>query len=1159
MTQDVELRSLIGRVRRRWFALVALRTTARSAAAAAIPACAALVLNSVFALSGVPLLLLTALTLIASLTLAARVVWRVQRRPDDCHVARFIEERTARMPGVSPMDDALVSAVCLSEIQLAERPRFASQIVEQALVRMRALGPATVIEPRAFRRAGLQAAVGCGVLAAVIVVGSPALTRALNTARISLLPGSIRLEVLPGDTRVVAGEPLRIRAVVHGLDLSGTGLTANLTVIGGDDQRVVPMTAANGGFEFGFESVDRTFRYEVSAGRASSQQFTVTAVFAPRVRRIDVQYRYPAFTGLKPRNQEDGGDIYAPAGTHVRLAIHTSKVVSAGSLALRRGSGVGLRGTGTRVLEADLVLSADDSYRVQLTDGDGLQSSNDSEYFIRVMDDRPPDVRILRPAADQHITPLEEVSIEARADDDYGIARFELVYSAAGGPERTVPFTRTSGTDVARIGSHMLAAEALGVQPGDVIAYYARARDVSRGKRSTETKSDIFFLEVKPFNEEFVAAQSQAQGGAAGAQVEALIAAQKEIINATWNLERRSAAGRSAADVKSVAQAQAELKARAEQMTSRGRARAPGGVPQQVAPRRQPAPSRQAGVTAAIEAMTQALQQLEAARTRDAIPHEMAALRGLLQAQAEVRRTQVTQQQGAAGNGGSSRQGQDLSALFDRELQRQQRTNYEMRSQIEERPDAQKNDRALDRIRDLARRQEELSRRQRELADGGVSAEELRRRLEKLTREQTELREEAESLARQMQAGPRERASQGDQTRSGGQQQSQQGGATPRGGAQPSRPGGDNGGAEMRDAAEQMRNATSELRRQDADAAADRSQRAAEQLRRAEQQLRDARDGGGARAAGDLQLEAQQITSAQRRIAAEAERLGKERSGSGGEARRRLAAEKDRLADRVDELQRSAQRMAQGGSAGGPPNAAAQAARDLERQGVSREMRDSAKRMRGSAGAAGTERGGPAEPETERRIAGMVDKVAETLGGAGTADARRLADQLAQSQEIRDRLNRLEQQMRDAEARERSASKPGPSARPSSEGREGKEGNDVQRLREEYGRELQRSREALDRLTQSEPRDGLGGSTPEQHEFSRSAPGNEAFKQDKTGWESLRKDVDLALEKYDAAVSARLARRLAEDRLSLGGSERVPDSYERLIARYYESLAKVKK
>jgi hypothetical protein len=53
--------------------------------------------------------------------------------------------------------------------------------------------------------------------------------------------------------------------------------------------------------------------------------------------------------------------------------------------------------------------------------------------------------------------------------------------------------------------------------------------------------------------------------------------------------------------------------------------------------------------------------------------------------------------------------------------------------------------------------------------------------------------------------------------------------------------------------------------------------------------------------------------------------------------------------------------------------------------------------------------------------------------------------------------------------------------------------------------------------------------------------------------------VDLALERYESSVSRRLAKKLAEDRLSAGGSERGPDAYDRLIARYYESLARTKK
>ena len=109
------------------------------------------------------------------------------------------------------------------------------------------------------------------------------------------------------------------------------------------------------------------------------------------------------------------------------------------------------------------------------------------------------------------------------------------------------------------------------MQPGDVITYYARARDVGRGKRPSETRSDMFFLEVRPFSEEFVLAQSQAMSGMASEQIETLVAAQKEIINATWNIERRAAsgAGRSAGDITAIAAAQADLKSRAEQMASR--------------------------------------------------------------------------------------------------------------------------------------------------------------------------------------------------------------------------------------------------------------------------------------------------------------------------------------------------------------------------------------------------------------------------------------------------------------------------------------------------------------------------------------------------------------------------------------------------------------
>ena len=1094
-----QLHTLITQVRRRWFAAVALRTIGVAALAAAAPATAAVLVDRVLAPEGAALVVLGLAAVLLALAAAAVVVARMDRRPDDRRVARFVEERAALMPGVGALDDGVVSAIDASRAK-SSGAAVAALVVAAAMRRLEGVTPAQLVPAALIRRGAMLAVAGVAVLAVVSVVGWPSLTRAAETARLRWFPASVTVEVLPGDVRVVAGQPLRIRARLSSGGKEFTHSQPQLIVSADGEERAATMHWRGEAFEFEFESIDRTFQYRVSAGATVSAGYTVTALFRPRVQRIDLRYQYPSFSGLAARDEEDGGDIYAPAGTRVRVRVHTDKPIAAGELAMGRGA-VSLAPGGDRFADADLVLARDDSYRIRLKDRDGLTSDGDSEYFIRLMDDRPPEVRILRPSGDQGITPLEEVTIEARADDDYGVSTLELVFSVGGGREHVVPFSGLSGTAIQKTGSHLLAAEDLNVRPGDVITYYARTRDIGRGKRPTETKSDMFFLEVKPFTEEFVAAQSQA-GAAQGGdpQIDSLISAQKEIISATWNIERRSQGGRSAEDIAAIANAQAELRARAERLARRsGRRPERDPFPQQLRSTQRPQRTGTQGIEAALEAMTRAVEQLGSQKTREAIPHEMAALNGLLQAQAEVRRRQVMQQAAGAGSGGGNRSGQDLSALFDKELQRQQRTNYEQRSQVDERPDQrQAGGDALDRIKDLARRQEELNARQRELAR--MSAEERKRQLEKLTREQADLRQQAEELSREMREQQQGGSQQGSRERGGGQQA----------GSQPS-------GAGMRDAAEQMRAATNEMRRDDHTAAQQSGERAARQLRRLEQQMSGDSADARKQRAGELQSEAQQIAQEQRRIAAEAERMEKS-GGASAEARDRLAGEQERLAGRVDELRRAAQQAAAQGAKGDQVTGAREAAAQIQRERVSERMREAAKRSRGSAKGA----------EAQRQLAQALDRVIDRLGATASAEAKQLSDELDRARETRETLERLEKQVAQAE---------------------GKNDGELQKLRQQYEQELRRTSQAL----------GQGGATPEHHEYSRSAPGTEAFKQDRARWESLRKGVTEALEQREAAISQRLSAKLAEARLSAGGSDRVPEAYRHSIAKYYESLAKVKK
>src|SRR5205814_936374 len=210
-------------------------------------------------------------------------------------------------------------------------------------------------------------------------------------------------------------------------------------------------------------------------------------------------------------------------------------------------------------------------YRIALADRDGMSSAGDTEYFIRMLEDRPPEVRILKPATDRAVTRLEEVDIEAQAEDDYAIDRLDLVYSVRGAAEKVVSLPIPRGSQTVN-GHHTLFLEDLNVQPGDFISYYVRARDLTRGTRPSEARSDIFFLEVKPYEQEFALAQSQG-GMPGGGQngIDDLVNAQKEIVVATWKLDRRARStkgARSEQDIHSIARAEAELKTRVEQTSS---------------------------------------------------------------------------------------------------------------------------------------------------------------------------------------------------------------------------------------------------------------------------------------------------------------------------------------------------------------------------------------------------------------------------------------------------------------------------------------------------------------------------------------------------------------------------------------------------------------
>lgn len=1200
-----QIGDLLARVRARWRWLIALKAAVWAALGASGVLLAGLVLSVWTGRSPLGLAITGVFALVAAAVVATRALWPARYVPTDAQVARFIEEQDPSL------DDRLVSAVDVASGAARQAPPSALAAVMLADAGRRAsqVDPAAVVKREWLRRAGAQAAIAGLVLVSVAYVGRGTARRAMDAVSLAAFPASVRLDVTPGHARVQAGSALTIEARLAG---STSPASAQLQRADGEEWLATEMPVGEvGAFRINLDALAESFSYRVVVGNVTSPVFDVAVVRPPRVTRIDVEYEYPSALGLPVRTEEDGGDIYAPAGTKVTLHVHTDREAATGQMALGDGSAVPLSPAAGATLQVALTIQRDDSYRLRIADREGMNNLGDTEYFIRMLDDRPPEVRILRPARDRAVTPLEEVDIEAEAQDDFGIERLELVYAVRGRTEKVAPLDIPSRT-TSVTGAHTLYLEDLDVKPGDFVSYYVRARDMPRGRRSRETRSDLFFLEVRPFDQEFSLAQSQAQGGGAGnPQLDDLVNAQKEVIVATWKLDRRAEAAsgaKSAQDIRTVARAEGELKLRVEQVSNTFRdsvMRDPR--------RRRAAGSMRAGqtlpeedaMTAAGQAMERAVGALQGLKTKEALPHELEALNRLLEAQASVKERQVQQQVGSGA--GQNRQSQDMSTLFDKELAKQQQTNYESPKgggEQEKGPESE-----LDKIKELARRQDDLNQKQQALAKqrDQMSAEELKRALDTLSRDQSELRQEAEKLAQQMSAqGQRQQDRSGQQSgsKSQGQQQGQQGQAGERQAGQSSGGGDSNA---MREVSEEMRSAASELRKNEAGQASARGSRALDKLRELERRLEAATPNEQRRALGDMQLEARQLADAQRELAAELARVPG--TDQGKDALRRLAGEQERLAERVSGLKQNLDRQAGTTAEGGRQardaaspevtRAAGDAAKDLQQQRIGERMQRSAEQLREAAGQpdsvaadranksgrradagkenattkgdAKVESGSASRPQgvaaEQDAIARALDKLADRLGfvnGPHDDESRKLTDQLAKARDLREQMDLLSRQI---EAMGQAAAQSAQSGQPSSadgngksesgQSRNGRPNEELARLQEDYARQLKEAKDLLDERRRDERATGrsAGGVTFEGQGMVTSAPGTEAFKQDFAKWDELRRQATQALAQVESDISKRLQAKAAKDRLAAGVEDRPPAGYSQQVDRYFKAIA----
>ena len=543
----IEITRVVRDVRRRWRLRRAIRGATIAVGGSVLALAMAATIMGVFDYSDAAVgTARAAVAIIVVLLIGRFVVVPLLPRPRDAQVALYLEERAPGFEG--SFVTAVEAGKSNARTGAMTSPALLARLLHAARTRARAVGDGRQADAPVLRSAWMMfAAVVLASLFATLVV-SDSLRQGIGLLLRPWreVPPAVRfrIDVQPGDIELPRGGDLVVRAALHGFDSE----KADVLMRTSDSTGWVPIPMApEKGDRFSARLFDLTAgtEYVVEAGGVRSAVYRIVVSDLPAARWLDLEYRFPAYTQLPPEKVDSGGDIAALRGTMVRVLVHPTMPAPGGRLMLDNGRAIPLLPQADGSLAGVIRLDKTGFYRVELQARDGRMIAGSLEYAIDVLPDRAPAVKFVKPGRDMKVLSVDEVFTEARAEDDYGIAQLDLVFSVNGGPERVVSLSATTTRALRELAAgHTFMLEEYALVPGDVVSYYARATDndaISGGKQAS---SDIYFLQVRPYSQEY----KQNQGGGGGPpgggdeQTNQLSQKQREIIAATFKTVRDSAA-----------------------------------------------------------------------------------------------------------------------------------------------------------------------------------------------------------------------------------------------------------------------------------------------------------------------------------------------------------------------------------------------------------------------------------------------------------------------------------------------------------------------------------------------------------------------------------------------------------------------------------------
>ncbi|MFQ5604184.1 MAG: DUF4175 family protein [bacterium] len=1127
------LQERITQVFRRWRKLILIRGGAKVLLTLIGTLLLAFALDTFFVLNNSIRLAMLLVSAAVFLMLFYRELLRPLRRaPSANQIARYIEERHPEL------EDRLVSAV---ELGGADDPRISAQILNKLLEDTR-----FHIEPMNLpKEIHARTAIAWSSLALTVCVFLSALAISnldfitLKSNRL-FKPWSIpdiklgkSLEVTPGNVRLPRGSAQEIKAEISGFDSEEMVLyyTTNDSLW---NKIAMDRTKEPNTFVYNFFDLQQPTKYYVKAEEQLSEIYTVNLYDAPAIKRVDLYYRFPDYTGLRPKKEMDSGDIWAPEGSVVRITAITDKPLKEGLVLVGEGKKLPTTVRQDTVVTASLKVTHDTYYKILITDLDGL-SNLPLEYFVHAMPDQPPTLSLQEPGRDLKVTMLEEVPIRVSIQDDYGLADLKLIYTVSGGEDQTVSLPidknlksskQVSFEEIQEFSAHYdFFLEDMQVQPGDFVTYYVQANDNNHAANMAPVTSEIFFLEIRPFEKDFLRPVSQGQMAGMSGPGGRLSQTQKDIMVATWKLFRKKdmlTPEKFQESVDVLVESQENL----QEVTQ--------NTLYQIQQRSFFSRNNEGNITEfysdAVEAMGRAVVALQAKRLKEAQTPERESLQSLLRAEAQMTELQLQQ---AQAQGASNRATLDeLAQLFEDEMDKLKNKYESARDNLQKQADQQV-DEALEKVKELARRQQQVNQKLRNLAKKKLPPAEKRRQIQELRRLQEEMRRETQQLARKMQQS-------GQQNRS------------------LSRDIQEN----LRRSSSEMNNSSKNLRQQNTDLAAAKGQQALNRLKQLEKLLEKNQKESLRRQFDSIDKQFQRLANSQKKLTKDVEEMTKNQQGTEKE---KSQAQQAQLKVKQDYAALKEKIKNLSDSAGKSKNEATRHlhkfSQELENAKIERKM-DSAEDMLAKNRLNSALQ---AERDIKNMLERMQDKFTRMQSRFADSEEEKLDLALNQTRKLREKLEAIQRQAQELnraaseENQNSGQNRENAQARRAGPGENRKPDQDLDPrkldwLNEELARGLQEL-EFIENSTQVDTSLARQANRINQNmqRILRTFTGG-----DENRLKLIEAQVLIPLKGFESELAQKVELMQNREKLFLAKDEKIPPEYVELVQKYYEALSKTK-